>query len=286
MATVQSTSLVIYKGPKDWDRFKGEFQSRAYALGIWRYIDPDQDDPWPEEPTSPDITTYPKRRLRQPNRAASSSSEGTIYVEDVDRTGHPTNTLEMTTEGRQAYTQDFATYTYEDRMYENFCKKINDLTKWVLESVSPAIKETSLPPGKNLREWYAKLAESGKVYDSRLLINTQREYRERLKQASKSGKRLDEWIVKWQEIMAQGQRHGVPETNTTIVWVNELCTALAPIAETWTTAFQMVKKAEIDSGPLDEGRNEVVVEVPMWTEALANESVTNWMLRALAAKSA
>ncbi|RYP45703.1 hypothetical protein DL768_008002 [Monosporascus sp. mg162] len=250
MATVASTSSIIYKGPKDWDRFKGEFQSRAYALDIWDYIDPDQDNPWPVRPTEPDITSYPKRRLRQTTRATSSSSEGTIQVEEVDRTGHPTSIREMTTEGKQAYTLDFTVYTYEDRKYENFRKNINDLTKWVLESVSPAIKETSLLPGKNLREWYASLAESGKVYDSRLLINTQREYRERLKQASKSAQKLDEWIVKWQEIMAQGQRHGVPETKMTIVWVNDLCTALAPIFGTWTTIFQMVKKTEIHDGTI------------------------------------
>ncbi|RYP16544.1 hypothetical protein DL767_010169 [Monosporascus sp. MG133] len=219
MATVPSTSSVIYKGPKDWDRFKGEFQSRAYALDIWDYIDPDQDIPWP----------------------------------------------------------DFTAYTYKDRKYESF--------------------------RKNLREWYAKLAESGKVYDSRLMINTQREYRERLRQASKSAKKLDEWIVKWQEIMAQGQRHGVPETKTAIIWVNDLCTALAPIAETWTTTFQMVNKKEINNGfprtlliritlirrkadrltvnregePLDEGRNEAIVEVPIQTEVLASESARNQM---------
>ncbi|RYP42865.1 hypothetical protein DL768_010169 [Monosporascus sp. mg162] len=173
MATVPSTSSVIYKGPKDWDRFKGEFQLRAYALGIWRYIDPDPNNAWPVEPTKPNMASYLKKLVRQiTTRAASSSSEGTIQAEEVDYTGHPTNTFEMTTEGRQAYTQDFATYTYEDRKYENFCKKINDLTKWVLESVSPAIKETSFLLGKNLREWYAILAESGKVYDSRLMNNT------------------------------------------------------------------------------------------------------------------
>ncbi|RYO83460.1 hypothetical protein DL764_009458 [Monosporascus ibericus] len=205
MATEQSTSLVIYKGPKDWDRFKGEFQSRAYAFDIWDFIDPDQDDPWPTRPKEPEISSYPKKLVRQmTTRAASSSTEGTVQVEKVDLTGHPTNTLKMITEGKQAYTQDFAAYTYKDRKYETFRKSVSELTKWVLESVSPAIKKTSLFPGKNLREWYAKLAESGKVYDTRLLINTQREYRERLKQASKSGKRLDEWIVRWQKIMAQG----------------------------------------------------------------------------------
>ncbi|RYO79444.1 hypothetical protein DL764_010024 [Monosporascus ibericus] len=141
MATVQSVSQIIYQGPKDWDRFKGEFQSRAYALDIWDFIDPDQ---LPSDST----------------------------LEDVDLTGYPTNVLEMTTEGKQAYNQEFTAYIYKDRKYDTFRKGINDLTKWVLEFVSPAIKGTSFLPGKNLREWYAKLAESGKVYDGRLLINT------------------------------------------------------------------------------------------------------------------
>ncbi|RYP87917.1 hypothetical protein DL769_000369 [Monosporascus sp. CRB-8-3] len=250
MTTVSSTSPVIYNGPKDWDRFKGEFQARACALDIWDYIDPDQSLPWPVRPTEPDITSYPKRRLRPQTCTNTPSSEGTLSLEEVDHTSQPASTLEMTTEGRQAYNQDFTAYTYKDRKYDTFRKSNNDLTKWVLESMSPAVKETSLLPGKNLREWYAKLAESGKVYDSRLLINTQREYRERLKQASKSARKLDEWIVRWQDIMAQGQRHGVPETKTTIVWVNDLCTALAPIVGTWTTTFQMVKKSEIDNGTI------------------------------------
>ncbi|RYP05916.1 hypothetical protein DL765_009679 [Monosporascus sp. GIB2] len=146
--------------------------------------------------------------------------EGVASKEDT----YLTNTLEMTTEGRQAYNQDFTAYTYKDRKYDTFRRSINDFTKWVLESVFPAIKETSLLPGKNIREWYASLGESAK--------------------------KLDEWIIKWQEIMAQGQRYGVPETKTTIVWVNDLCIALAPIVGTWTTTFQMVKKAEIDNGTI------------------------------------
>ncbi|RYP57521.1 hypothetical protein DL770_010650 [Monosporascus sp. CRB-9-2] len=250
MATVASTSSVIYKGPKDWDHFKREFQFKAYALDVWDYIDPDQSLAWPVRPTKPDIASYPKRRLHPSTRTSTPSSEGTIQVEEVDPTGHPTNILEMTTEGREAYNLDFMVYTYMNQKYDTFCKSVDDLTKWVLESVSPAIKETHLLPGKDLREWYAKLAESGKAYDGRLMINTRREYFKRLKQASKAGKKLDEWVMKWQEIMAQGQRHGVPETKTATIWVRDLCTALAPIVETWATAFRMLKKAEIDSNTI------------------------------------
>ncbi|RYP43857.1 hypothetical protein DL768_009623 [Monosporascus sp. mg162] len=106
MATVPSTSSIIYKGPKDWDYFKGEFQFKAYAFKIWDYIDPDQ------------LRTF----------------------EEVDLTNQPTNILKMTTEGKQAYNQEYTAYTYKDRKYDTFCKNINDLTKWVLESVSLSIK--------------------------------------------------------------------------------------------------------------------------------------------------
>ncbi|RYP33639.1 hypothetical protein DL768_011087 [Monosporascus sp. mg162] len=251
MATVPSTSAVIYSGPKDWDKFKDEFKTRAKGYDLWDHIDPDQNVPWPVKPTAPVIASYPKRRVRQTTRATSASSEGTLQVEEIDHTGHPTNTLEMTTEGRQAYNQDFATYTYLDREYKTFRKNSNELMKWVLDSVSPSIKQTCLSPDDDLRGWYAKLQQSGKVYDSRLLMNTKREYEERLKQAPKAAKRFDEWIAKWQEIMAQGQRHGVPETTMPVIWTNQLCTAVAPIMPSWSNSFMLLKRDDIEKGTIN-----------------------------------
>ncbi|RYP47877.1 hypothetical protein DL768_006138 [Monosporascus sp. mg162] len=216
MATVPSTSSVIYKGPKDWDRFKGEFQSKAYALGIWRYIDPDQDNAWPVEPTRPDMTSYPKRRLRQ----------------------------------------DFATYTYEDRKYENFGKKINDLTKWVLESVSPAIKETSFFLGKNLREWYATLAESALAPI------------------------MENWTITFQMVKRA-------EIDNGTISYQEVA---ANLLDHWT-AILIRKRLRVQTlyrkeGPKDAGRNVAVVEVPKRTETEANGSDKNPMYRALVARPA
>ncbi|RYP41353.1 hypothetical protein DL768_010510 [Monosporascus sp. mg162] len=258
MATVPSTSAVIYTGPKDWDKFKDEFKTRAKGYDLWDYIDPDQNVPWPVKPAAPVIASYPKRRIRPQTRtntpttttsSLSSSSGGT--TEEIDHTSHPTNTLEMTTEGRQAYNQNFATYTYLDREYKTFRKNCNELMKWVLDSVSPSIKQTYLSSDDNLRGWYAKLQQSGKVYDSRLLMNTKREYEERLKQAPKAAKKFDEWIAKWQEIMAQGQRHGVPETTMPVIWTNQLCAAVAPIMPSWSNSFMLLKQDDIEKGTIN-----------------------------------
>ncbi|RYP31782.1 hypothetical protein DL768_011160 [Monosporascus sp. mg162] len=75
MATAPTTSAVIYTGPKDWDKFKDEFKTRAKGYNLWDYIDPDQNVPWPVKPTAPDMTFYPERRVRQTTQAASASSE-------------------------------------------------------------------------------------------------------------------------------------------------------------------------------------------------------------------
>ncbi|RYP47130.1 hypothetical protein DL768_006773 [Monosporascus sp. mg162] len=57
MATVPSTSAVIYSGPKDWDKFEDEFKTRAKGYDLWDHINPDQNLSWPVKPTAPVITS-------------------------------------------------------------------------------------------------------------------------------------------------------------------------------------------------------------------------------------
>ncbi|GAB1319503.1 hypothetical protein MFIFM68171_09713 [Madurella fahalii] len=175
---------------------------------------------------------------------------GIHQQDEVDPNGRPNSLAEMTADGRIAYKQDWDEFVYADREYKEHMKALRELTNWVLTSISPSIQETTLLPGKNLKEWYEVLARSGKVYEQRLMTDVQREYRQHLTLLPKQAKKFDEWVQKWQETMARGQHYQVPETMSAQTWSNDLIQAVATVMETWSTNFRMNKRTAIQDGSL------------------------------------
>lgn len=256
---MSTTATVIYKSPKDWEPWKTEFRKRAEASGVWVFIDPEMNLEWPEKPVKPFFQDYPKKLVHRITRnntpTASNNSSNTMTAgvhqpDEVDPNARPNSLAEMTADGRIAYKQDWDEFVYADREYKEHMKNLRELTHWVLASISPSIQETALLPGKNLREWYEVLAQSGKVYEQRLMTDTQSEYRLHLTLLPKQAKKVDEWVQKWQEIMARGQRYRVPETMSVQTWSNDLIQAVATVMETWSTNFRMNRKTAIQDDSL------------------------------------
>ena len=236
------------------DRVPEESRSFRY-LAVHR---PHEDLDWPEKPIKPIYQDYPKKLQRRETRhntpgTNNASSQpmvtGIHQPDEIDPNGRPNSVAEMT-KGRDSYRQNWEEFLFSDREYREQMKAIRELTNWVLTSVSPTIQETALLPGKTLKEWYATLAEAGKVHEERLMTDTQSEYRQHLKTLQKNSKKLDEWLQRWQEIMTRGIRHGVPETQSMRTWSHDLLQAVAPIMPNWSSNFRMMNKEKLQAGTL------------------------------------
>lgn len=139
---------------------------------------------------------------------------GTPAPDEIDPNNKPTNASEMTAEGSASYQIDFNAYVHRSRIYENVRKGLDDLTKWVLSSVSSSIQQTDLLEDQNLKQWYATLAASGKIYDGQRMQDARERYHAHLKYASKTTKKFYEWIQVWKETMAEGALYKVPEAQS------------------------------------------------------------------------
>ena len=138
---------VTYKALKDWEPWKTEFRKRAEALRVWHYIDLNEDLDWPERLIKPIFQDYPKRLTARTTRNTPSTnsastttiSTGIYQLDDIDPIGRPVLLIEMTSDGRIAYKQDWDEFIYADREYKDYMKSIRELTNWVLGLVSLSI---------------------------------------------------------------------------------------------------------------------------------------------------
>ncbi|RYP62094.1 hypothetical protein DL770_009640 [Monosporascus sp. CRB-9-2] len=247
--SIPTTSSVSYNTPKDWVPWKTEFRKRADNLDVWEFIDPESNEAWPVKPKEPRIQDFPKRNLRAVPRQQSSESI-TVGASQQDEPDESVNLADLTADGQKAYTQAWSEFTYRDKRYYDIRKNLKELSNWVISSVSPTIQETALLEDQNLRDWYATLAVAGKVYENDLASDIQNQYRQHLKLFAKSHKKIEEWIQRWEEIMAKGRKHGVPEITDCRTWVKDLLAAVAPVLGNWASNFRMTRKTDIANGKL------------------------------------
>ena len=83
------------------------------------------------------------------------------------------------------------------------------------------------------------------------MINTQLQYQSYLKLATKSGKKIEDWIQEWQDIMAKGLKYEVPETKSVRMWSNDLLTAIQPLIEIQTLIFKTINKEKVQNRTLN-----------------------------------
>jgi hypothetical protein len=66
---------VYFNYPKDWVDWSHKIRTKAQALDLWDYIDPETLNPWPEKPTPLNLANYPKKLMQIKTRASSSTAQ-------------------------------------------------------------------------------------------------------------------------------------------------------------------------------------------------------------------
>ncbi len=205
-------------GPKSWKAWNERFMTEAVTRNIWDLIDPKSTrrGQFKQQPTKPDISTYPKRldRTAAPpaqstrgNSASSTTASESPFsqlTEEVDRAGKPRNTSEMTALGRDAYKTDLSEYQFEWRLFDAESQKVNRLTAWVRQTVARQLYTTACKANKTLDQWYEALKERAGTDDREELHRALNKYNAAIKPLAK--KPRDMLVYR----LGRRIRHGMP----------------------------------------------------------------------------
>ncbi|EEU38468.1 uncharacterized protein NECHADRAFT_88541 [Fusarium vanettenii 77-13-4] len=231
-------NAVYYNDAKDWEDWQMEFRKRAEGEDVWQYIEPTSDLPWPQEPTPPNIADYQSNTIHANTESNSSGRSGRSQT-----TGSavPQGLGDLSDAGRLSFQQHWNEYTVAIRRYETIKKSLRTLREWVLKTVNKSIQKTDLPPNGNLNKWYAILAQSGEEYASHRMEDARIAFKNHLRSAPKKEAGLEKWIVRWKELMAEGQRQGVPETTEPRAWALDFVNAVEETAPLWASNYRLNK---------------------------------------------
>jgi hypothetical protein len=105
MTSQQTIESVTLNSPEDWETWDTQFKAKAVASELWDLINPIAQEEVPK-PVAPKVEQYDKR--------AERSDTHTQISEQVDQSGRPSNTSELTTAARAAFQLDWNIYTHCD----------------------------------------------------------------------------------------------------------------------------------------------------------------------------
>ena len=71
---------IIYTSSEDWILWSRSFRSHAERAGLWKYVDPKGEEPWPTEPEKPTFSDFPRKTIngvvRHPERLSELTAGG------------------------------------------------------------------------------------------------------------------------------------------------------------------------------------------------------------------
>jgi hypothetical protein len=247
---------VFFNHPKDWVDWSHEFRTKARALDLWDYINPETLNPWPVKPTPLNLASYPKKLVRVETRASSSTALSQMQphslgsVDEADPRNSPTSVAEMTAEGRAAYQLDWSAYVFQTKEYKDHITNREKLTSWILSSTLTTLKKTCCKEGETLDNWYLAFREAGLAYERNRIPDARAKYKASIKPLSKLPRSLDTWLTEWETAVAEGQQLNIPDTAEARFWAEDLAIALRAVLPIWATNFITLNKQEIEASTL------------------------------------
>ncbi|KAK1752093.1 hypothetical protein QBC47DRAFT_389660 [Echria macrotheca] len=139
-----TTTKMLYSRLEDWPNFDRQFQYRAYAENIWKYIDPaaagSPRPPWPEQPVFP-----------QPSDAVDPA--------DLDPDNPPT-VLTLTGDQKETYRILIKVFTARLNIWREVQESHRRLKYWCLDNVDRRQANLYFTPTDTITGWYADLRKS------------------------------------------------------------------------------------------------------------------------------
>lgn len=252
MSSVFDKNIPFFNHPKDWIDWSHEFRTKARALKLWDYIDPETLKPWATEPTAPDFADYPKKLTRLETRASSSTAQTPSHtMEEIDTRNPPTSVAEMTAEGRASYQLDWSAYVFQTKEYERHSTNLEKLISWVFSTTSKTLLKTCCREGETLDEWYQAFKKVGSAYEDNRIPDARARYQRAIKPLSKLPKNFDDWLAEWENAIAEGQELKIGDIQTAQYWAPDLTKALRNVLPMWATSFDLINKKVIKDDSID-----------------------------------
>jgi hypothetical protein len=247
-----NTEGIFLDNPDKWDDWSDQFQAKAIRVKLWTLITAETDDGFhQDEPEPPEVKNYEKRRttIMVATRSQSTQSTETMH-DDIDPTGEPASVAEMTTSARQAYTLDWNIYTHRLKKFTEKETHIENLTSWVLKTVSQHYRSTACRPDDSLRTWYKNLEKQVGISTGKQREKAREAYKEAVRPLSRLPKDLSTWLEQWERAINKAQQKEVPEAKDATAWTADFFTVMKPFYAQWVITYKMTRRHEIESGTL------------------------------------
>lgn len=247
------------EGVGDWLAWSSLFESRARAAYIWDVISPpsmkartaqktattshkaeDEDQDTVFEQTSPSTMQAATTAPATPDPAPQT------FLEKPKRPPVPSN------EGPSASEKYLLQlYDIDLRAFQAETLAIREIKTWVLETVSPALRQTNCLPHENLKVWYDNLKESI-VADSQLIARGQANlaYQEFMSTKVRSVRQLCAWVDAFELMMIRSQAMKVPNAQDPISWFTSLKQAAHPLLRPKMDILKTLYKEKLEKGTL------------------------------------
>jgi hypothetical protein len=211
----------------DWENWSGAFKMRA-GKKLWEIIRPGSTADFLEEPEFPPDLEIPAQVTGTQAQIAAANRR-------------------FETE-RQLYQQRLARYRELKKAYDTQEQRIDDVTKFVVDTVKSEYRLINCDAEDDIRTWYRNLEKSCKESEIQQEERALRKYDAHLSQRVKNP---TEWLANWELVMAEAIKKNVAPALQISSWFNQLCAALAPLDEAYISALKVVKRKDMEEKTLD-----------------------------------
>jgi len=225
------------RGPEEWEDWELRFKTQAIDLQLWDHITDNEE--LLIRPVRPQLASYEKQAQPRPRGRRSQT-------EDPEEEPLPS---ELTEQGRAGYQVDMQLYIQYEKEFKEQNRSVQQLRKWVMESVAPHFARVACKPEETLNQWYSNLKKHVGISDEKAMVIAYEKYKEALKPLTKS-KDWSAWLMNWEKAMLMAEEKNVPEVFITPIWTKEFFKAVIPIAEHWALTCKMTHKTQIEKGLL------------------------------------
>lgn len=236
--------------PEDWTDWSHEFTLLTQTYQLEDHFT--KKTPLLNRPIMPDIRQ--KRYTKKPHLLRNARSQTISEDEnDEDTIQDKANGMWMMTDlteaGVKAFNLDLAWTKQLETSYNREYQAVKEITRWMMQTISPTYKTTCCPGGVPLWQWYQNLQDRCGQTSADEKMELRSQYKLALKPPKNNRDALT-WIDKWESTMARGSQKGLVETQDTSAWVPDLLQAVKWLLPVWAATYKQVNKGRIADGSL------------------------------------
>ena len=182
------THEVKLDGPGDWERWRKQFQSLAWATDLWEVIQGEQRPL--KRPVKPEYRSYQRATVNLPplqTRSQSSStadnSQSTVQQEEIPVIS--TNYSHLSAADQRAYSAAYSIFENEMKLYKSQQRRMQKLIDYIHQMITSIYIKNCCDPEYSLDTWYANLKKMAVTFTTQEFINAREQYMKAIQSLTK-----------------------------------------------------------------------------------------------------